>query len=81
MGVNPTSVKITSAQTRYGSCSAKNGICYSWRVMLLPEDLIDYIVVHELAHIREHNHSPAFYRVIERELPDYKKRVAKLKKI
>ena len=81
MGVTPTSVKITSAQTRYGSCSAKNGICYSWRVMLLPEDLIDYIVVHELAHIREHNHSPAFYRVIERELPDYKKRVAKLKKI
>ena len=81
MGVAPTSVKITSAQTRYGSCSARNGICYSWRVMLLPDDLIDYVVVHELAHIREHNHSAAFYRVIERELPDYKKRVAKLKKI
>ena len=45
MGVSPDSVRITSAETRYGSCSAKNGICYSWRVMLLPDDLIDYIVV------------------------------------
>ena len=81
MGVSPTSVRITSAETRYGSCNAENGICYSWRVMLLPEELIDYIVVHELAHIREHNHSAAFYKVIERELPDYKKRIAKLKRI
>ena len=79
MNVEPRSIRITSAAARYGSCSADHRICYSWRVMLLPEELIDYIVVHELAHIKEHNHSKAFYRIIERELPDYRKRVALLR--
>ena len=61
MGVQPTGVRITAAATRWGSCSAKNRICYSFRVMLLPEALRDYIVVHELSHIRQKNHSADFY--------------------
>ena len=79
MGLFPTSVRITSARGRYGSCSAKNGICFSFRVMLLPDAAIDYVVVHELAHIAEHNHSERFYRVIEKTLPDYKERIRLLK--
>lgn len=79
MGVCPKSVKITSAKKRFGSCSGQNGICYSWRLMLYPSEAIDYVVVHELAHIRQKNHSPAFYREIEKILPDYKARAKLLK--
>lgn len=81
MGVKPTCVKITSAQKRLGSCSYKNGLCFSYRVMLYPEDVIDYIVVHELAHIFEKNHSSKFYGVIARFLPDYKQRISHLKSL
>lgn len=53
MGLYPTSVKITSAATRFGSCSGKNSICFSYRLMLYPPEAVDYVVVHELAHIKE----------------------------
>lgn len=79
MGVTPTSVKITSARTRFGSCSGKNGICFSLYLMQYPEEAIDYVVVHELAHIRHHDHSPAFYAEVARVLPDYKARMKLLK--
>ena len=79
MGVTPTSVKITAARTRFGSCSGKNGICFSLYLMQYPEAAIDYVVVHELAHIRHHDHSPAFYAQVARVLPDYKARQCLLK--
>lgn len=79
MGVQPTGVKITSAKTRFGSCSGKNSLCFSWRLMLYPPEAVDYVVVHELAHIKEKNHSAAFYKVVESVLPDYKARVKMLK--
>ena len=72
MGLVPSGVKITSARTRFGSCSGKNSICFSWRLMLYPSEAIDYVIVHELAHIRHHDHSPAFYALIEQYLPDWK---------
>ena len=79
MGVKPTGIKITSAQKRFGSCSGKNSICYSWRLMQYPPEAIDYVVVHELAHIVHKNHGAEFYRLIEKYLPDYKKREKLLK--
>lgn len=79
MGVQPTGIKITSAKTRFGSCSTKNSLCFSWRLMLYPTEAIDYVVVHELAHIKEKNHSAAFYKVVESVLPDYKVRERMLK--
>lgn len=79
MGLNPTSVKITSAKTRFGSCSGKNSICFSYMLMLYPETAVDYVVVHELAHIKHHNHSKSFYSLIERYMPDYKERTKLLK--
>lgn len=78
MGVSPTSVKITSAKTRFGSCSPKNGICYSWRLMAYPTEAIDYVIVHELAHILQKNHSAKFYAVVQHYLPDWKERKKKL---
>lgn len=79
MGVQPIGIKITSAKTRFGSCSGKNSLCFSWRLLLYPPEAVDYVVVHELAHIREKNHSPAFYAVVASVLPDYKAREQLLK--
>ncbi len=79
MGVAPTAVRITSARTRYGSCSGKNSINFSLYLMEKSNRAIDYVVVHELAHIKQHNHSPAFYKEIEKILPDYKERIKELK--
>lgn len=79
MGVKPTGIKITSAKKRFGSCNADNSICYSWRLMLYPEEAIDYVVVHELAHINYKNHSKEFYLFISKFLPDYKNREKLLK--
>lgn len=79
MGLRPAGVTITGAEKRFGSCSAKNRICFSWRLMQYPEAAIDYVVVHELAHIRHKDHSPAFYDCIARILPDWQERRALLR--
>lgn len=76
MGLEPTGVRITSAKTRWGSCSGKNRLCFSARVALLPLDALDYIVVHELAHLAVKNHGPHFYALVARFLPDYRRRIA-----
>lgn len=79
MGLKHTGIKITSAKKRFGSCSGRNSICYSWRLMLYPPEAIDYVVVHELAHIIHKNHGKEFYELIEKYLPDYKYREKLLK--
>lgn len=79
MGVKPKSVKITSAHSRFGSCSGQNGLCFSYILMRYPEEAIDYVVVHELAHIKHHNHSKSFYALIGKYMPDYKRREAMLR--
>ena len=79
MGLYPTGITITSARTRFGSCSAKNRICFSWRLMQYPEAAIDYVVVHELAHIAHKNHGPDFHTCVAAVLPDHKARRALLK--
>ena len=79
MKLKPTGIKITSAAKRFGSCSGKNSLCFSWRLMLYPPEAIDYVVVHELAHIAHHDHSPAFYATIAQVLPDYRERERLLK--
>lgn len=79
MGLSPKSVKITSAKTRFGSCSSRGSICFSCFLMLYPNDAIEYVIVHELAHLKHLNHSAAFYRLVEHYLPDYQRRAAILK--
>lgn len=79
MGVRPTGITVTGARTRFGSCSPKNALSFSWRLMRYPEAAIDYVVVHELAHIRHHDHSPAFYDFVASVLPDHRERRALLR--
>ena len=79
MGLEPAGIKITSARTRYGSCSGKNSLCFSCRLMLRPIPAVDLVVVHELAHIRHKNHGRDFYACIAAVLPDYKTRQKLLK--
>ncbi|MBQ4577600.1 MAG: M48 family metallopeptidase [Clostridia bacterium] len=74
MGLAPAAVKITSARTRFGSCSSKNSLCFSLYLMQYPPEAIDAVVVHELCHMRHRDHSPAFYAEVERWLPDYRER-------
>lgn len=79
MGLAPTGIAITGAKTRFGSCSAKNRLCFSWRLMQYPSPAVDYVVVHELAHIVHKNHGKAFYALIALVMPDYKARQSLLK--
>ena len=79
MGLYPAGITITGARKRFGSCSGKNRICFSWRLMAYPEAAIDYVVVHELAHIRHKDHSRAFYDCVARVLPDWRERRELLK--
>ena len=79
MGVAPSGIKINSAKTRWGSCSAQRSINYSWRLIMAEDGVMDYVVVHELAHIREMNHSPRFWAIVAGVLPDYKERRLRLK--
>lgn len=81
MNVNPSNLKINGAKTRWGSCSAKKNLNFSWRLIMAGDDVIDYVVVHELAHIKEMNHSARFWAEVERVLPDYQARKAKLKQL
>ena len=74
MNLIPTGITITSARTRYGSCSGKNRLSFSCFLMNSPEAAIDLVVVHELCHIRHKNHGPAFYALLSSVLPDHRER-------
>lgn len=80
VGVQPTGITITGARTRFGSCSPKNRLSFSFRLMTYPMEAIEYVVVHELAHIIHKNHGPAFYAEIEKVLPDWRARRELLKR-
>lgn len=79
MKLYPKTVKINLAKTRFGSCSSQNSINLSAFLMLYPMEAIDYVVVHELAHIKYKNHQKEFYNLVESYMPDYKKRILLLK--
>jgi predicted metal-dependent hydrolase len=81
MNIYPQGLRITSAKTRWGSCSGKNTINFTWKLIMADDEVIDYVVVHELAHIKEHNHSKNFWKIVESIIPDYKVQQAKLKKL
>jgi hypothetical protein len=65
-------IRITDARTRWGSCSGNN-LRFSWRLIMAPLSVIDYVVVHELVHIEEKNHSKSFWRKVKVLMPDYEK--------
>jgi predicted metal-dependent hydrolase len=75
IGVTPASIVVKTFKARWGSCSSKKDIHYNWKIMMATEEVVDYLVVHELCHILHHNHSPHFWKTVEFYLPTY--RVAK----
>jgi len=81
MGVRPVSVRVGSARTRWGSCNAKGCINFSWRIIFADRDTIDYVIIHELAHLKHLNHSKAFWGVVARYMPDYGVQRAKLREL
>lgn len=72
IGVNPTSVTIKSFKSRWGSCSDTGSIQYNWKIIIAPDRIVDYVVIHELCHILHHNHSQAFWKTVETYCPDYR---------
>ena len=76
--VAPSAIKLSSAVTQWGSCNVRGVVHLNWQLVKMPLHLIDYVVVHELAHLKEMNHSPAFWQVVESACPDYKQCRAEL---
>lgn len=73
-GFHPNRLRLSSARTRWGSCSAKGSISLTWRLVMAPPSIIDYVIVHELVHLIEHNHSSRFWARVEAIVPDYRLR-------
>ncbi|MBR5127551.1 MAG: M48 family metallopeptidase [Roseburia sp.] len=65
-------ITIKNQKKRWGSCSSDRNLNFNWRLIMMPEDVIDYVVVHELCHLKQMNHSKAFWNEVEKMLPDYK---------
>lgn len=78
MSVTPNKISVTSAKKRLGSCSSTGNINFSFRLAFYTMEIIDYIVVHELAHIKEMNHSKQFWKIVEAYIPNYKELKKKL---
>lgn len=72
MGVIYKKLTVTGARSRWGSCSGRGTINFSWRLMTMPPEVIDYVVIHELAHLAHHNHSPKFWALVGQFCPDFK---------
>jgi len=76
VGVEPGAVKVRDLGYRWGSCGRSRTLNFNWATMLLPPGIVEYVVVHELVHLRERNHTREFWRRVERAMPDYARRKA-----
>jgi len=72
LGVQYTRLTVRDQRSRWGSCSASGALSFNWRLVLAPHDVLDYVVVHEVCHLVEHNHGLAFWRLVERRRPAYR---------
>ena len=81
MGVSYENIKMSGAKTRWGSCSSKKNINFTWRLLFASPHTIDYVVVHELTHLTEMNHSDAFWQLVGRVIPDYRDCQLELKEL
>jgi predicted metal-dependent hydrolase len=79
LGVTWKKLSLSNANTRWGTASADGSIRLNWRLIHFKQDIIDYVVVHELSHLRVMNHSPLFWDTVRTVVPDYAQRRAQLK--
>jgi predicted metal-dependent hydrolase len=73
-GYSPASLRITDARQRWGSCNHEGDLNFSWRLIQAPLPIVDYVIVHELVHLRQPDHSPKFWQKVEALMPDYRQR-------
>ncbi len=76
MNLTPKSLDIRELGYRWGSCSKNGVVNFHWATMMLPGSVIDYVIVHELAHLTHRNHTPEFWKLIERTMPEFAERKA-----
>jgi len=79
MGVTFNKILIWNQRTRWASCSPKENLSYNWRAIMAPEEIVEYLVIHELTHLKERNHTKRFWRIVKSHNPDYKKHAEWLK--
>lgn len=72
LGVAWSRIEIRDQRSRWGSCSTRGTLSFNWRLVLAPFEVLDYVVVHELCHLREANHSPRFWKLVEGRRPDWR---------
>ena len=75
-----STISIRNQRKRWGSCSKNGNIIFNYKLLFLPDELSAYVVVHELCHLKQHNHSRAFWQEVGRKIPDYRERIAALRK-
>jgi predicted metal-dependent hydrolase len=80
LGARPTSIRIRDTVSRWGSCSADGSLSFSWRLVMAPPTVLDYLAAHEVAHLLEMNHSPAYWRIVDRLFPAHRAARAWLKR-
>lgn len=74
VGVEPSGVGIKTFRSRWGSCTARGKLEFNWQIMMAPNSIVDYVAVHELCHLKQHDHSPMYWKEVGRVMPDYQKR-------
>ncbi len=79
LGLTYTDLTVKVTRSKWGHCTASGALQYNWQILLAPEPIVDYLVAHEVSHLRHHNHSPAFWQLVASLCPDYKKNRAWLK--
>ena len=71
IGVRPGRITIREQKTRWGSCSSRGNLNFNWKLIMAPPQVLDYVVIHELCHLHEFNHSPRFWALVQHQMPDY----------